>query len=917
MSPCPSDEQLDQHLLMELPKASEQALRAHLETCAACRTRLGRRVPSAPTLPKVPLPAPPIGEHNRTRRAIARARPMPEIPGYTLIKRIGGGGFGDVWLAQQRLTESFCALKVIFRAASTTFSPGAATNDLERDAEPDRIELEGLRRYETDRRVEHPNLVSILHADEQPDFFYYAMELADDARGFGVQAPADGYIAYSLTEHLSRQGPLPFAAASSILLELLSGLHCLHVCGLLHRDVKPANVIRRHGVWKLSDVGLVTRKRSILASASTKRYAPDGGVNDQSDDLYCVGVTLAEMLCGDTDPAMPRDSLFELAARRGGEDVRRLVERACANDRAARFQTCDQFISAIQRIDSLDGTQAAPGPAKPALRRTGVHQIIAPAAGLAVGVAVMLFGIIRLCTWQPQGDAPEPFRFSLPRATSAWSPVESPDRPMHHFVTLAGQFLPPGIVECALPSDTSFENFVLDFRIRSQRAWGSLGLELATEQDRGARVSAQFEGQPDGTGLTTRLTYDDGRERRTAGPIRGHPQPGIEYVVRVARERDGVALALWPLARAAAEPLVLRIATNTSAGDFRRVRIASGTDDVHGEIELLDGAVSSVTTPLARVDAPEFLPEEVAPRAVGAVTPGAVADSAWPSVLPGSDLLRDGFNPYESSAWTSLGYWAWWSGAAPEPSSRFKTVRCTPFSSGLRVSHRNASDYAGVQILRFDAGEYADFDASVRIRLAPQGDPEPYAPFVFESERGTVGIAFHLQADAPPGAAWGGGAWAGVSLSANRDSPPLASICRFAALILGRDRDVHFALTPLMTETSDSTASIAREDLLKPDGFVLHLRVRGRCSALYLNDKADPLVVHISAPAQVAPRGRIGLFTVRLIAEFDDFRVTPTPTTAARPLPPARAVKSAALRRDPEPDESAGGQLQNRGQAGD
>jgi len=169
------------------------------------------------------------------RAADASTPKVPRIPDYEVVAFIGKGGFGDVWLARQLLTDVFYAVKTIPRI------------------EIGEVEIEGVRQYKQ-RASGHPNLLRLEHVGQTDECYYYIMELADDARGSGVRTPT-GYEAATLAEHIKRHGALAAQDAVEIVAQLLGGLEHLHDAGLLHRDVKPANVFCKDGRWKLGDMG--------------------------------------------------------------------------------------------------------------------------------------------------------------------------------------------------------------------------------------------------------------------------------------------------------------------------------------------------------------------------------------------------------------------------------------------------------------------------------------------------------------------------------------------------------------------------------------------------------------------------------------------------------------------------------------
>ena len=158
------------------------------------------------------------------------------------------------------------------------------------------------------------------------------------------------------------------------------------------------------------------------------------------------------------------------------------------------------------------------------------------------------------------------------------------------------------------------------------------------------------------------------------------------------------------------------------------------------------------------------------------VAPTLVPPLPEPAVSPEGNLLAPPFQPYDSEAWTAIGGWSWWEGAAP--TERPKVIRCTPFSTQKRQEVRR-DIYGGVQMLRFDRAVFGDFQADVRIKLADWADSlnhQDFDPFVSESNSGAVGLA--LLAEAPPvaGDAWGPGLMFMLELEPNGTEGPGAKM---------------------------------------------------------------------------------------------------------------------------------------------
>lgn len=267
-----------------------------------------------------PHPNPPASDSQ------AEPRP-PTVPDFTLIRRLGRGGFGEVWLGR--------SLTGVYRAVKT----------IDRNAHPE-IEFEGIRVYE--RRVtDHAHLIDVRHVGETETHFYYVMELAE---GYS-QAPtfaSEDYEPRTLESELARRGHLPEAEAVAVAIDVARGLAHLHSLGLLHRDVKPANIVYVDGRAKLADLGLVGRTDGSASPGLTPSYAPPEGVVGPDGDLYCLGRVLFEMLSGSPAsefPSFPPDA--DAGQITAISHAMPAIDRACAPDRGERFTSAEAFLAAL------------------------------------------------------------------------------------------------------------------------------------------------------------------------------------------------------------------------------------------------------------------------------------------------------------------------------------------------------------------------------------------------------------------------------------------------------------------------------------------------------------------------------------------------------------------------------------------
>ncbi len=215
-----------------------------------------------------------------------RLRPEPTIPDHKVLRKIGGGSYGEVWLAQG-VTGAMRAVKVVWR------------EDFEDERGFER-EFEGILKYEPISR-DHSGLVNILHVGRSKgdeEFYYYVMELGDDLLT-GSKINAVEYEARNLLTDLKAAGgqPLDPDFVIEVGLRLAEALAYLHEKGLAHRDIKPSNIIFVGGKAKLADIGLVAT-RGQMTFVGTEGFVPPEGPGSEQADVYGLGKVLYEMSTG-------------------------------------------------------------------------------------------------------------------------------------------------------------------------------------------------------------------------------------------------------------------------------------------------------------------------------------------------------------------------------------------------------------------------------------------------------------------------------------------------------------------------------------------------------------------------------------------------------------------------------------------
>ncbi|HWQ92634.1 MAG TPA: LamG-like jellyroll fold domain-containing protein [Clostridia bacterium] len=212
------------------------------------------------------------------------SRNQPKVPDHQLLRLIGRGSYGEVWLARSTL-GTLRAVKIIYQK---TF----------RDSRPFDRELRGVQRFEPVSRL-HSGLIGILHVgqNEAEGFFYCVMEVADDVAS-GQQIDLLTYVPRTLAQEIARHKRLPVERCLEVAIGITSGLAFLHGRGLIHRDIKPSNIVFVGGVPKLGDIGLVVEMAEARSYVGTEGFIPPEGPGTVQADIYSFGKVLYEITTG-------------------------------------------------------------------------------------------------------------------------------------------------------------------------------------------------------------------------------------------------------------------------------------------------------------------------------------------------------------------------------------------------------------------------------------------------------------------------------------------------------------------------------------------------------------------------------------------------------------------------------------------
>ena len=254
---------------------------------------------------------------------------------YTLIRKLGRGGFGEVWLAERR--AKFVTTKVAVK--------------LPHD---EQIDHEAIKQEATlwEQASGHPNILPIIDADEYDGQIVIVSEYAPDG---------------SLDEWLKAHGKMSIEKAVETTVKILDGLEFLHSRNIIHRDLKPANILLQGETPRLADFGISRALRTTASSQSsnvsgTFAYMPPEGFDGKRSiqtDVWSVGVNLYQFLTGGLPfPQKEPSNLIAAIIMREPEglpadippSLKNVIAKALAKQSENRYASAKEMREDLRRI---------------------------------------------------------------------------------------------------------------------------------------------------------------------------------------------------------------------------------------------------------------------------------------------------------------------------------------------------------------------------------------------------------------------------------------------------------------------------------------------------------------------------------------------------------------------------------------
>jgi protein kinase-like protein len=353
---------------------------------------------------------------------------------YTVERLLGQGGMAQVFLAKDLRHGRLVAVKVFLPEVAAAFGTGRF-----------------VREIRTAANLSHPNILALYDSGEAEGLYYYVMPYVEGE---------------SLASRITREGPLPIDQALSITRQVAAALQHAHSHGIVHRDIKPGNILLSSGNAFVADFGIaqaleetggekLTSTGFALGTPAYMSPEQSGGYGqlDGRADIYSLGCVLFEMLVGEppfsgrsAQAVLARHSVERVPSARAVRDtvpwaVEQAIHRAMAKMPADRFGTAEEFAASLapERI-----SQEIPIQRSAARRRLQQRWVFA--SGALAGLALVV--LVALAPWSGKGAV---HRIAPSPDLVAVLPFRASDAGDSGLVRLAGEVA--GLMEQHLTGD--------------------------------------------------------------------------------------------------------------------------------------------------------------------------------------------------------------------------------------------------------------------------------------------------------------------------------------------------------------------------------------------------------------------------------------------------------------------------------
>ena len=368
----------------------------------------------------------PLTAINNTPQAWGLPAEGSRIGKYTIIEKLGGGGMGVVYRAEDSRLKRHVALKFL-------------APELTRDEDArDRFVQEA----QAASALDHSNICTVYEVDETPQGLTYISMAC--------------YEGETLKRRLEA-GPLPVQKAINFATQIGKGLARAHAKGIVHRDIKPGNImivkeddretikILDFGLAKVSDVSLTRTGSTLGTAAYMSPEQAKGAVVDHRTDIWSLGVLLYEMLTG----VRPFGGAFEQAIMYSllhdehksilqfqpdlPEHLDLVIRRVLEKDVETRFQDIESFLKALNEDTVSSGKSSRSTPSNIEEARTAIKSYKSKRVGTYLGIAaVVLLVFIAGRYFRPNADQPVQSSLEIQKSQltftgNAYKPSISPD----------------------------------------------------------------------------------------------------------------------------------------------------------------------------------------------------------------------------------------------------------------------------------------------------------------------------------------------------------------------------------------------------------------------------------------------------------------------------------------------------------